>query len=341
MHNVTRLKFNAYKERQQEINNVSQVEAPFNVAPSVAQKLEKRVQESADFLTKINIVPVDEVKGETLGLGAGSTIAGTTDTTNKDRETSDPTELMANSYECTQTNFDTHVRYSKLDMWAKFPNFQSQLRDVATEQQARDLIMIGFNGTSRAATSDRANNPLLQDVNKGWLQKVRENKPENVMKDIIIGIDGDYKNLDAAVLDATNELIAEWFQDDPDLVVIIGRQLLGDKYLTLVNDNDLPTEKAALRSLMANKTIGNLPAIRVPFFPANALMITRLDNLSIYNQTGSRRRAIIDNPKRDCIEDFQSVNQSYVVENYDCVALIENIQMQTEEVTEPDAGGGE
>jgi hypothetical protein len=36
-------------------------------------------------------------------------------------------------------------------------------------------IMIGFNGTSAAATTDRSTNPKLQDVNIGWLQKIRTN----------------------------------------------------------------------------------------------------------------------------------------------------------------------
>lgn len=39
------------------------------------------------------------------------------------------------------------------------------------KRQALDRIMIGFNGVKRAKTSDRDANPMLQDVNKGWLQK--------------------------------------------------------------------------------------------------------------------------------------------------------------------------
>ena len=49
------------------------------------------------------------------------------------------------------------------------------------------------------------------------------------------------------------------------------------------------------------------------------------DNLSIYWQEDTRRRSVIDNPKRDRIENFESVNEAYVVEDYRCVALVENI----------------
>ncbi len=43
---------------------------------------------------------------------------------------------------------------------------------------------------------------------------------------ICVGKGGDYASLDALVMDATNNLIEPWYQEDPDLVVIVGRQLL-------------------------------------------------------------------------------------------------------------------
>lgn len=46
-----------------------------------------------------------------------------------------------------------------------------RIRNAIVKRQALDRIMIGFNGVKRAKTSNRAENPLLQDVNKGWLQK--------------------------------------------------------------------------------------------------------------------------------------------------------------------------
>jgi len=67
------------------------------------------------------------------------------------------------------------------------------------------------------------------------------------------------------------------------------------------------------------------------------MLITRLDNLSIYVQDDTRRRSIIDNPKRDRVENLESVNEAYVVEDYDCTCLIENIEMLEQE-PEPEAG---
>jgi hypothetical protein len=47
------------------------------------------------------------------------------------------------------------------------------------------MIMIGFNGKSTAVTTDRATNPLLQDVNIGWLEKIRTVAPERYMKEVV------------------------------------------------------------------------------------------------------------------------------------------------------------
>ncbi|MGE9715608.1 P2 family phage major capsid protein, partial [Escherichia coli] len=87
------------------------------------------------------------------------------------------------------------------------------------------------------------------------------------------------------------------------------------------------SEKLAADMIISQKRMGGLQAVRAPFFPPNALLITRLDNLSIYWQEDTRRRSVIDNPKRDRIENFESVNEAYVVEYYRCAALEENIQI--------------
>ncbi|HAW3126583.1 TPA: hypothetical protein JLR87_003711 [Escherichia coli] len=141
------------------------------------------------------------------------------------------------------------------------------------------------------------------------------------------GKGGEYANLDAVVMDAVNELIDVVYQDDDDLVVICGRELLSDKYFPLVNKEQENSEKLAADMIISQKRMGGLQAVRAPFFPPNALLITRLDNLSIYWQEDTRRRSVIDNPKRDRIENFESVNEAYVVEDYRCAALVENIQI--------------
>lgn len=336
MRNETRRHYTDYLNQIAQLNGIDPAVvaagAKFSVEPSVQQTLETRIQESSDFLQKINMIVVPEQAGEKLGLGVSGPIARTTDTTSADRQTSDVHALDKDGYLCTQTNFDTHIRYGQLDAWAKFPDFQTRLRNQILIRSALDRIMIGFNGTSRAATSNPATNPMRQDVNIGWLQKYRANAAARVLSEVVaasgeitIGDTGDYKNLDALVFDLVNAMIEPWYQEDPELVVICGRQLLADKYFPIINATQAPTEQLATHLIVSQKRIGNLPAVRVPFFPANALMVTRMDNLSIYMQEGSRRRSVIDNPKRDRIEDYESSNDAYVVEDYGCGAVAENI----------------
>lgn len=332
MQNDTRVLFNAYLQQLAVLHGVQDVTTKFTAAPSVAQKLEQRIQESSAFLSSINVYPVPEQTGERIGLGIDGTIAGTTDTTQKDREPRDPTALDNRGYACTQTNFDTAIRYNKLDQWAKFPNFQALIRDAIIKAQALNRIMIGWNGTSRAATSNPAVNKLLQDVNIGWLQKMRTENAARSLKEIKsgtgkieVGAGKDFENLDALVFSMVNELIDPWYQEDTELVAICGRQLLADKYFPIVNKTQAPTEQLAADIVMSQKRIGNLPAVRVPHFPANAVMVTRLDNLSLYVQEGTRRRTVVDNAKRDRIENYESVNEAYVLEDLGCAAFAENI----------------
>ncbi|ALX94654.1 capsid protein [Serratia fonticola] len=341
MKKITREKYKKYVAQIAEINHIepSDVAAKFTVEPSVSQTLEDKIQENSGFLTRINIIPVDEQSGEKIGLGIDRPIASTTNTDEKDRNPIDPTNLDSVGYMCTQTNFDTALKYSKLDAWAKFKDFQVRIRNQIVKRQALDRIMIGWNGIKRERTSDQTTNKLLEDVNIGWLQKIRNHAPDQVMDKVIddegnvvsatirIGKNGDYNNLDALVMDGTNEMIATWFQDDTELVAVCGRKLLADKYFPIVNKEQENSEMLAADVIISQKRIGGLPAVRVPYFPANAILITRLDNLSIYWQDGTRRRHIIDNPKRDRVENYESVNEAYVVEDYECCALIENIEV--------------
>lgn len=337
MRNETRQAFNAYingvaKDNDVELSTVSGGHK-FTVEPSVQQRLEKKVQESSAFLGMINIVPVTEAKGEVLGLGIAGTIASTTDTTSKARETQDLHSLTAIPYHCQQINYDTHLRYSTLDMWAKFPDFARKVGEVKAERMALDRIMIGFNGTNRAATSNRASNPLLQDVAKGWLTKIEENAPQRVMKEeqassgkIEVGTGKTFKTLDALVFSAVTDLIAPQYQDDTQLVAIMSRDLLADKYFPLVNDPKA-TEQLAGDTIISQKRVGGLRAIQVPSVPKGTILITRLDNLSIYYQENGMRRTLKDNPERDRYEDFTSSNDDFVVENYEQVALLRNIEI--------------
>lgn len=328
MRNDTRKQLNAYAARLAQINGTADAFAQFEVDPTVQQTLETKIQESSEFLNRINMTGVRDLKGQKLGLGISGPIAGRTDVSQRDRTPSDPTALEMHDYECLSTEFDTFLTWGKLDAWAKFPDFQARVRDAIIRQQALDRIMIGFNGKTAATQTDRTANPMLQDVNIGWLQQYRSHAAARVINGMPIGQGQEFTNLDALVYEAVNSLIEPWYRDSTDLVAIVGRSLMTEKYLPMVNKYEQPTESRALDLIMAQKRIGGLNGMQAPFMPDGAVFITSLDNLSIYWQEGSRRRYLVDKPERKRIVNYESSNDAYVVEDYGFGCLIEGITFE-------------
>ncbi|HFS2324132.1 TPA: P2 family phage major capsid protein, partial [Escherichia coli] len=99
----------------------------------------------------------------------------------KRRNPASVADLDARRYRCEQVNYDTFISYAQIDAWSSQKNFQQLLSAQITRQIALDRIMIGFNGESHALISDRATNPLLQDVNPGWLKHIRDKAATRVV----------------------------------------------------------------------------------------------------------------------------------------------------------------
>ncbi|EAA3588096.1 TPA: phage major capsid protein, P2 family [Salmonella enterica] len=353
MRKDTRFKFNQYLSRIAELNGieVSDLNKKFTVEPSVTQTLFDKIQQSSSFLKLINMVTVGELTEEKVGIDVTGSIASTADTDGGvERKTADFAKMDAYRYFCHPVNFDYHLKYNKLDLWARFQDFQIRIRNAIIKRQALDYITIGFNGVSRAATSDRSKNPLLQDVAVGWLQKYRNDAPERVMSSITdaegavvsntikVGKGGHYANLDALVMDAFESLVAEIHRENPEMVVICGRRILTDKYFPMINKFQANSEQLAGELIISQKTIGQLQAVRAPFFPANSVFITTLDNISIYLYEDGHRRHIVENPKLDQVENYEQVKVDFVIEDYEAGCLIENIEiLEPEEpaTTEP------
>lgn len=180
---VARTKLSSYIADIARANNVEDARHTFAVQPVPEQKIIAAYQESADFLKMINVFPVDNAKGEKIGLQVGTTVAGTTDTRVKARTPVPVGNLdLLDEYDCTQTNYDVAYYWSLLNAWKHHPDFKSKLQAMVIKAIALDKLCIGFNGLFRAPTSDRVANPMLQDVKKGWLQKFVTLPLSNIMK---------------------------------------------------------------------------------------------------------------------------------------------------------------
>lgn len=348
----TRTQLELYMQRQAQLSGVtvSNLTKRYSVDPSVQQRLENAAKESTELTQKINVIGVDDQEGDKVLVDTTGPIARTNSSSDgvKRRNPVSPHELATRRYRCEQVNYDTFISYSQLDAWSAHADFQARVSQQIARQIALDRIMIGFNGTSHALISDFAANPLLQDVNTGWMEQIRKHAAARVMSDVTISTrdmdnkvtaKGQYGNPDALVQDVRSSLLDEWHKDAPDLVVLMGRDLFNTLRLPLINamsTTNPNTELMAGQLIISSRFIGGLPVYLAPFFPKDAMLITSFSNLSIYFQKGSLRRLMKEEPEYNRIATYQSMNDAYVVEDYGKSALIQGIKF----ADAPAEGGG-
>lgn len=310
----------------------------FTIDPTPQQRLVQRMQEQSAFLGMINVVGVPELIGETIGMNVVNSVASRANTDAGNRRIPvDPTSQDKFDYLLSPTEFNILYKYNQLDRWAKFKNFQTMMRDMTLKAMALDRIKIGFNGVRVDPAFDPVADPTLQGMNKGWIQWMRDNNAARIMSqvaggkvagEITIGAAGDYIDMDALVWDAIQEMLPVWARNDPNLCVVVGDDLIHDKYFPIINAPKDPMDRLATDVIMTDKKIGGKPAIRVPYMPNGKLMVTRLDNISLYFQEGAQRRMLRDEPQYNRVVDYNSSNEGYVLEDASYALMLENITLK-------------
>lgn len=300
----------------------------FAVTGPMETKLRAAILDSVEFLKLITCMDVDQIKGQVVSVGNTGIATGRSAngrfTTGQD--------VDGNEYELKETDSCAFVPWATLAVWANAGSereFMRLMSENATMRFALDILRVGFNGTSIAATTDPVANPLGQDVNKGWHQLVKEKAPDQVMTDAIYfnpdatGVlkDGEYKTLDAIVTEIKLTLIPEQFRNDPRLVVLVGSDLIAAAQIKLMNQADKPTERVAAQ--MMDKSIGGLRAYTPPFFPGKRIVVTMLQNLHCYTQKGTRSRKSENVEDRKRWEDKYWRFEGYAVDEYQAYAAVD------------------
>lgn len=338
MNTLSRQKYEQLKGILTKSYGVTCVTKEFSLEPSVEQRLQDKIVEQSTFLSKINVITVDEMKGQNILGYASGPASGRTDTSGeKERLPRNLLGMDSVGYELFKTDSDVYLLYATMDAWARFTDFAERYTRYVQERIANDRELIGWHGEKAAADTDIKTYPLLQDVNKGWLQYMRENRPANILSEgdtagkIRIGVGGDFTSIDHAVCDL-KQAIPSWLRKD--LVVLVGDELVGAEatrlYQAIVDD---PVKK--LSATQSLNLFGGLPWDTPSNFPSRGLVITSYKNLSIYVQAGSWRRHLKDKPEKNRAEDFNSRNEGYVVENPDAF-----VGLEFENVELPDGNGG-
>lgn len=339
------------------------VHREFSVDPTAEQRLEDLQREEVGFLGRVNVLPQRDLIGQVIGLTANNMVGSRTSRDNLPRKPKYVGKLSDRKYQLYSTQFDTWLPWELIDSWSRFPDFAQRYARHVARSIGLTRIMTGWHGTTAAADTNPTDNPMGEDLNIGWLQKLRLEKPDHVMgrntvtangvttatgtpKPIYVGPNashaaGDYKNIDALAYD----LIAgmpSWARASTDHVVIVSQDLVDEKYFPMVNrplsdtiDGGRSTSDQVVSDIVLSaKQIGGRPAAIVPYFPEGTMLITPIgpagsssaSNLSIYDQEGSRRRFIKDEPENMAsLVDYNSVNEGYVIEDTDYAVLAENI----------------
>lgn len=301
----------------------------YAATPSVAQTLnDKIIEDGVPFLSMLNTIPVSEITGEKVLMGLSGNVASRTDTSGSgERTAKNLVDLNDEPYSLSKTDSDVALRYATIDAWAKFPDFAERYGRAVRKAISNDRLKVGFVGTSIAADTVAAD---LSDVNIGWLEQIRT---YNSGAQYVLGSagsvtlgSGTFPNLDSLVYDALGRVEVP-FDKDPDLVVLIGRNVMqAAKGAYYDAQGGTPTEKEKIQNRQTIETYGGLPAYQPPFFDDNSILVTSLNNLSIYYQDSSWRRQQLDNPKKDQYEDFNTRNEGYVVEQLGKTSLVQGIE---------------
>lgn len=321
----TKAKFNTLQLGMAKKYAVESVVQMFSVSVPQAISLVDAIQQSSAFLAQISAIPVTDSKGEIITMHAPASVAGRTDTSGiKERVPQRVGTLSNRTYEVKKTNFDTAITYTAMDAYARFSDFNARLLGMILRRQALDRLLIGWYGNDCAADTDRDTYPLLQDVNHGWFYDLATYKPANYVvadenEKLKLGRTGDWKNLDHLAFDLLS-LIPEEHRTGRE-TVIVGRKVIAwESGKIFAAHGQTPTEKVNFEFLA--KTYGGMPATMPAGFPDNGVMVTDPANLQLYWQDSAVRRQLIDNPKKDQVEHFQSANECYRIGDLDAIAAV-------------------
>lgn len=282
-------------------------------------------------LTEINVVMVEDRQGESFLWAGGTPCTSRTNMDNEDRET---TSLLENpsTYVTKETQCDIHLPFGTIQKWSvssknknhtknQKSSFANKYTDFVTRRVVTDVLNIGFNGVE--CLEKTTPGKLLTGVNKGWIQIVKEQKPEQVLSDpLTIGLGGDYVNLDAAVADVLDTSIDLSLHED--LVCIISDNLISDERQKLYQSSEFHLEKKLTSDTF--KHFGGLDRVKIPNFPSDTIVVTSLDNLSVYIKESTIFRQVVNNPKRNRVEDYQHREEAYIVENLSKFAAITDLK---------------
>lgn len=325
----TRVLLTKYAQKIAKSSNASNGREMFSLLPPHENVLRDQIVHSNEFLQLITMLMVQQVKGQVVSTGNPQLFTGRVKGGRFNRELG----VEGNQYELIETDSGSYIPYNTLTTWGNAGTeneFFERIQNFSNSSFALDQLRVGFNGVEAVTgNTDPLKFPMGEDVNRGWHQIVKDRTPGQIVTDIPIfdrvSANADAHSLDALAADLIHNYIREEFRNHPDLVVLVGSDLLAADVVSMLNRIDKPTEKVAAQ--LINREIAGKKAYTPPFFPPNRLTVTTTANLHLYTQSGTTYRRADWSDDRKQFENNYLRMEGYAVEFDELYASYDEIQV--------------
>ena len=311
MNKTTIVKFTEYK---QNLGVETGVGVDYvNDHKKVERMIEQGIQENA-FLRLISTKFVVDSPNKAYEMSLP--IVSTTDTKQGERQ---PKNYIQGdtAFECKQINLDVCLPYSDLDKFSTV-DFEKALNEALGAELLQNIVMVGFNGERREADSNPAQNPLGQDVAKGWIKQVK------AAGQVIDAGAHQGKSVNSLIKLALEKLPIK-LRESGELIAICGADVMANSFVNISYDDLQHTTKNNL--LAAQNLIGGLKAVNVSYFPRNGIFITPLANLAVYFKQDTARLFFKNEPEKSAKEVNFSVNLDFLLENHRHAVYIDGLEV--------------
>lgn len=317
-------------------NEDGHVPAGFKRATEVT--LNRDIQNFSSFLEFVNVLPRTHQKGGSLRIGSQGRVTKTNDTkAGTKRRVNTPKDSKDNEYEMAKAHSDFSLHDDDIDAMSEFPDWADLYREAFMESMANDRIIIGWHGEEVSKTSNLTDNPLLQDVNIGWLKLLKERASSQVLNggktagELKIGTaaGSDYANLDHLIQDLYQGIPVH--RRTPGMTAMIAESIMGYAEGSYYKDQgSTPSEKQTIQAKSVSGMYGGLDSLPAPYMPQTSIVITglkrngqRMSNLSIYWQKGSWKRKATYEAELESSVDWNARREAYHIEDLNAIVALD------------------
>lgn len=307
----------AYARRIGEASGVDEKSLPYHrngigrfaISPPQETAIRLALMEQNWFLPLITNREVSQIRGQVIDIGNPGLFTGRRDGARFTKNVG----VSGNTYELVKMDSCARLPWDMLADWIHSGTTDDEFVNLVAEftlrSFANDILRVGFNGTHAARETDEEQYPNGEDIAPGWHQIAKNfdtlhENPATPEEDripgftpriinpgegsIVLGPNGDVKTLDALASWTISTTIPQQFQNSPDIVLLVGAELVAAEQFRLFQEAGKPTENIAAQ-MLANTVAGRRVHV-APFLPGKRMVATTLANLQTLTQRGTQQR---------------------------------------------------